>query len=96
MNRESESRAAFKQALEQRLKDEASRSGHDLGRVRTLLVFDRFLAALDSSVALVTPRGSIVSVAKNTKLCRHAVRIKANHERGAVVPEAPTEAAPRS
>ena len=35
--------AAFKQALEQRLRD-ASRTGPDLARRRQLLVFDRFLA----------------------------------------------------
>jgi len=56
MNHEYESPAAFKQALEQRLKNEASHSGHDLGRVRQLLVFDRFLArifaTLGSSVVL--------------------------------------------
>lgn len=56
MNRKYESPIAFKQALEQRLKNEAERSGHDLGRVRQLLVFDRFLArvfaTLDSSVVL--------------------------------------------
>jgi hypothetical protein len=36
--------AAFKQALEQKLADEARRTGQPLVRVRQMLVFDRFLA----------------------------------------------------
>lgn len=35
---------AFKMALEQRLRNEALRSGQNLERLRQMLVFDRFLA----------------------------------------------------
>ena len=37
---------AFKNAVEQRLRDEAARAGTDLGRLRQLLVFDRFLVRI--------------------------------------------------
>ena len=50
MTRDYASPIAFKQALEQRLKNEATRSGRDLHRVRQLLVFDRFLARAFSTL----------------------------------------------
>ena len=40
------SAAAFKQAVEQRLRDQATRDGVDMGRLRQLLVFDRYIARL--------------------------------------------------
>lgn len=46
MIREYRTAAAFKQALEQRLRA-ASTSGVDFARGRQLLVFDRFLARID-------------------------------------------------
>ena len=37
---------AFKQAVEQRLRNQAANDGVELARLRQLLVFDRFLARL--------------------------------------------------
>ena len=42
--REYGSPAAFKQAVEHRLREEAAGDGVELARLRQLLVFDRFLA----------------------------------------------------
>lgn len=44
MTRRYESPEAFKQALEARVRRAARDSGLDMGRLRQLLVFDRFLA----------------------------------------------------
>lgn len=44
MSRSYATPSAFKQALEQKLADEAKRLDQPLARVRQMLVFDRFLA----------------------------------------------------
>lgn len=46
MKRQFATPVAFRQAVEQRLLNEALRDGHDVHRVRQLLLFDRFLARL--------------------------------------------------
>ena len=58
MTREYRTAAAFKQALEQRLRT-ASTSGVDFARRRQLVVFDRFLAR----IALATDRSSLPAAA---------------------------------
>lgn len=58
--REYASPAAFKAALEQRLRN-TSESGRDLGRRRQLVVFDRFLARVTALMnELVTLKGGLV------------------------------------
>jgi hypothetical protein len=52
--------AAFKAALEQRLRDRAAGEGAELQRLRQLLVFDRFLARLFACDGTVILKGGLV------------------------------------
>jgi hypothetical protein len=53
--------AAFKQAVEHRLREQAEADGVELARLRQLLVFDRFLARIAASFGdRVTPKGGLV------------------------------------
>lgn len=55
---------AFKQALEQRLRNLAGGDGHELARVRQLVVFDRFLArlAVEFKDAVVVKGGLVLEL----------------------------------
>lgn len=52
--------AAFKAALEQRLRDRSAGASAELQRIRQLLVFDRFLARLFANDASVVLKGGLV------------------------------------
>ena len=61
MTQHYQSPQAFKMALEQRLRNEALRSGQNMERLRQLLVFDRFLARIFSCFAeSVVLKGGLV------------------------------------
>jgi len=55
---------AFKMAVEQRLRDEAARTGTDLQRLRQLVVFDRFLARVfrEFSDAVILKGGLVLEM----------------------------------